>query len=150
MIQQCNEIFTPLTLAVSGVLRSQNLSASPQPETGNLEEGRRKKLLQREYSRRYKQRNREKIAHDRAKYFQENKDKINSCARRHYAIKPENHKARQRIAYALARGWITRPSKCDKCGIETKPQAHHNDYTKPLEVQWLCQRCHAYEHRKIN
>lgn len=34
---------------------------------------------------------------------------------------------------------------CAKCG-DPKSQMHHHDYTKPLEVEWLCRRCHLAEH----
>lgn len=34
---------------------------------------------------------------------------------------------------------------CLFCGAE-KVNAHHRDYTKPLEVIWLCARCHVRLH----
>lgn len=36
---------------------------------------------------------------------------------------------------------------CEKCG--QKAVAHHDDYSKPLVVRWLCQY-HHYEHHKTN
>lgn len=30
---------------------------------------------------------------------------------------------------------------CQMCGAVTS-EKHHEDYSKPLEVQWLCRRCH--------
>jgi hypothetical protein len=35
-----------------------------------------------------------------------------------------------------------RPQHCSACGVECKPQGHHPDYSKPLEVVWLCRPCH--------
>jgi hypothetical protein len=32
------------------------------------------------------------------------------------------------------------PESCSACGA--KAEAHHNDYSKPLEVVWLCRKHH--------
>lgn len=32
------------------------------------------------------------------------------------------------------------------CGTSEKVHAHHHDYAKPLEVRWLCFRCHKASH----
>lgn len=34
---------------------------------------------------------------------------------------------------------------CKVCGSE-QSQMHHHDYSKPLEVEWLCRPCHLQEH----
>ena len=36
---------------------------------------------------------------------------------------------------------------CEVCG-EANTEAHHEDYTRPLEVQWLCRRHHLERHGK--
>ncbi len=36
---------------------------------------------------------------------------------------------------------------CEVCGAE-KTEAHHDDYTKPLDVRWLCKRHHSDLHTK--
>lgn len=33
--------------------------------------------------------------------------------------------------------------KCEKCGSAENLQRHHSDYSKPTEVQILCQACHV-------
>lgn len=55
-----------------------------------------------------------------------------------------------KVHRAVQAGKINKPSACSKCGIECSPHGHHPDYTKPLEVVWLCVRCHADEHIEIN
>lgn len=38
------------------------------------------------------------------------------------------------------------PQPCEKCG-SLKSEKHHHDYSKPLEVEWLCRPCHLQWHR---
>jgi len=42
------------------------------------------------------------------------------------------------------RGVITR-KPCLSCG-STDSQMHHEDYSKPLQVIWLCRPCHLRMH----
>ena len=57
-------------------------------------------------------------------------------------------KARYLIEQAVKIGFIVRPEECFECGIKCKPDGHHEDYSKPLEVIWLCRPCHKERHRK--
>lgn len=40
------------------------------------------------------------------------------------------------------------PQPCVKCGVKIT-EAHHEDYSKPLEVIWLCRKHHLEIHRLI-
>lgn len=55
---------------------------------------------------------------------------------------PERVRARQILKNAIDRGKIPRPNKCSKCGKVCKPYGHHIDYSKPLDVLWVCRACH--------
>ena len=56
---------------------------------------------------------------------------------------PEKWKAHNVIKYALIRGDLTRPDDCGRCGGNTfRIEASHDDYSKPLDVEWLCAPCH--------
>lgn len=58
-----------------------------------------------------------------------------------------------RVKFALSKGILVRPEQCQRCGETPKPtrdgraaiQAHHHDYDKPLDVEWICARCHRVE-----
>lgn len=58
-------------------------------------------------------------------------------------IKDHRHRARQAVRRALNRGKLIKPSECSKCHRKIKLTAHHPDYSKPLEVIWLCYECHG-------
>jgi hypothetical protein len=34
---------------------------------------------------------------------------------------------------------------CAACG-DPKSEMHHHDYAKPLEIEWLCRKCHMRLH----
>ena len=55
-------------------------------------------------------------------------------------------KANSAINSALVAGNITRPNSCSSCATECTPDGHHPDYSKPLDVIWLCRTCHTKAH----
>jgi hypothetical protein len=57
---------------------------------------------------------------------------------------PEKHKARDAVKKAKKSGKLI-PKPCLICGDE-KVHAHHEDYSKPLDVKWMCVKCHHAEH----
>lgn len=59
--------------------------------------------------------------------------------------------ARMAIQYAVRVGKITKETNCFYCGSTERVQAHHHlGYEKEhrLDVLWLCNKCHAFIHRK--
>lgn len=61
---------------------------------------------------------------------------------------PQKHKAKQLLANAIRSGRLS-VFPCVKCGA-INSEAHHEDYSKPLEVVWLCPKHHAERHVEIN
>lgn len=57
---------------------------------------------------------------------------------------PDKRLAHSRVQDALEMGTLTR-QPCEGCGA-TRVHAHHDDYAKPLDVRWLCPRCHRRHH----
>lgn len=57
---------------------------------------------------------------------------------------PVKLRARSLASAAVKAGRLIR-KPCERCG-EQKSQKHHPDYSKPLDVVWLCRPCHEIEH----
>lgn len=57
------------------------------------------------------------------------------------------HEARWKVRRAIASGAIVR-QPCEVCGNE-QSQAHHDDYSKPLDVRWLCAAHHREHHANV-
>lgn len=59
----------------------------------------------------------------------------------------EVHAANERVRRAVDSGRLMRPERCSQCGRNEEVQAAHVDYSRPLDVRWLCRSCHAsYDH----
>lgn len=65
--------------------------------------------------------------------------------RKFVALNPTKRRAHFAVSNALRDGKLARQA-CEVCGAE-KAQAHHDDYSKPLDVRWLCTTHHAEWHR---
>jgi ribosomal protein S27AE len=64
---------------------------------------------------------------------------------------PENaakYEAHKRVTAAIRSGRLKK-QPCERCG-NSRVHAHHDDYSRPLEVRWLCPACHGLEHRKAD
>jgi hypothetical protein len=65
---------------------------------------------------------------------------------RYRQMNPEKYKAHTAVNNAIRDGRLKKLS-CNVCG-NNKVHAHHNDYSKPLEVIWLCSLHHARKHHE--
>ena len=54
--------------------------------------------------------------------------------------------ARSYLGVYLRRGLITK-EPCSECGETKAVEGHHHDYSRPLDVVWLCRKCHKSLHR---
>lgn len=65
-----------------------------------------------------------------------------------YRVKyPLKHAAKAVVAHAIKLGTITRASTCSECGSDNKIEGHHDSYLEPLNVRWLCEKCHKAWHK---
>ena len=98
----------------------------------------------------------------------ENPDKVRGRKERYYRAHCDEQLARTRewqdghpgalaahgaVNRAIAAGELRPPATCPGCG---RPDAggknrtmvaHHTDYTRPLDIEWLCHRCHRARHQ---
>ncbi len=58
---------------------------------------------------------------------------------------PLAYRAQTAVGNALRDGKLKR-QPCSICGVEKHVHGHHKDYTKPLDVIWLCAKCHHRVH----
>jgi len=57
--------------------------------------------------------------------------------------------AGQKVRDALKYKKIIKQSHCTLCLSADKIEAHHPNYDEPLNVVWLCRKCHSAIHKKI-
>jgi hypothetical protein len=88
----------------------------------------------RDYSREYVRRKRDRTVHARHqrdwRVRNRDREKVHAAVRR-----------------ALNDGRLVRCDVCSDCSCETRLEAHHEDYGRPLDVIWLCSVCHGLRHR---
>lgn len=120
------------------------------------------------YQRKYRENNKEKISVNNKEYRISNREKINEYNKEYYKeyFKTERGKevrrksgfnqrtlnslkvkARKKLNYEVMCGRIMK-KPCNVCG-ENKVEAHHSNYSRPLDVIWLCHRCHRTEEGRI-
>lgn len=68
-------------------------------------------------------------------------------AKRNYTLRNPNKKIAARMVNNAIRDNRLQKLPCIHCG--KKAQAHHPDYSKPLDVIWLCSKHHAEEHKRL-
>ena len=88
------------------------------------------------------------VKKSKSNYYQRNKKKINELGKKRDHLPSEIPKelARWRLQTHVKRGKIKK-LPCQTCG-NPKSQGHHPDYSKPLDVLWLCSTHHMLQHRK--
>jgi len=117
----------------------------------------------RDYQRQWYEENREEKAEYHRQWYERNRETVKSRVQKHSktergkevharAIKtyaeryPEKVAANHAVNNAIRDRRLVRET-CQVCGAEA--QAHHEDYSKPLDVLWLCPEHHAELHAEI-
>lgn len=83
------------------------------------------------------------------KYYKSKKIHFISRAKKWKLMNVDKTRAHWKVKYNLSKGKMVRPENCEICGKKGIIQAHHEDYSKPLEVKWICTFCHRRENLKV-
>ncbi|SRR5216683_157334 len=79
--------------------------------------------------------------YDKSRFQTEHRKKqVLESARRRRVRHPEKKAAYSAMRKAIRNGVLVR-QPCEVCG-DPKSQAHHGDYSKPLDVKWYCFKHH--------
>jgi len=71
---------------------------------------------------------------------------------------PEKQRARRILRDQLIQGTIIKPTECELCHVTNPVRAdgrsalhghHHKGYDNPIQVLWVCPRCHHAVHSKL-
>ncbi len=79
------------------------------------------------------------------KWKRNNKDK--GWYKKQLDVDPIKRAAIFKVHTNVKKGNLLKPNICSLCKKECSPQAHHEDYSKPLSVIWVCSTCHSLLHR---
>lgn len=89
--------------------------------------------------------NSDRIKQKQREIYVANPDKKLSSITEYHHQFPNKVKAHRAVNDAIRRGKLE-SQPCENCGM-SPARAHHDDYSQPLKVRWLCAKHHAEWHR---
>ena len=84
--------------------------------------------------------------HKRYQATEAGKQSMRASRKKWIEQNPEKRAAHLLLNNRIRDGKILKPTHCEKCGASGTVHGHHHDYAKPLDVIWLCPKCHSAEH----
>lgn len=95
---------------------------------------------------RYQEDPKVKQRHVRYQQTPAGKDSMRKSREKWLSNNPVKRAAHVILGNSIKAGKIARPETCQDCGSGGRIHGHHHDYSKPLDVEWLCPRCHRKRH----
>lgn len=74
--------------------------------------------------------------------YRERRKSLPSYAQKTTESTLEARRSYWEVQKALKAGTLVRPTICEDCGASRFCEAAHLDYSKPLDIRWLCRSCH--------
>jgi len=101
-----------------------------------------------DYDKEYYKKNKIVIDEKKREYRKKNPDKYLEMLHRNRAKNPEGDRARHILNYHVEKGEIAKACICETNGCNrTDLHGHHDDYSQPLNVRWVCPKHHHDLHR---
>ena len=91
------------------------------------------------YKHNYYKRNKTKVDKANKEWRKKNPDKVYSYTKKQRQRNPEKSRARKAAFKKIP---IPKGQLCQRCNKKLATERHHKDYSKPLEVELLCTKCH--------
>lgn len=100
-----------------------------------------------EVRKKYQQSQARRISESKYRRSEKGRLKCYNSYKKYKESNPDKVKAHKILNHKIESGLISKPSKCSYCCKENKLiNGHHYDYSKPLDVVWLCPKCHKDVH----
>jgi hypothetical protein len=92
----------------------------------------------------WRKRHLSEVAAHRSAWKKENPEKTLESNKKWAEKNPEKRHSHNALNQEVRMGRIKKPGHCSSCGsTEKRLEGHHLNYSKPLDVVWLCRDCHV-------
>lgn len=87
------------------------------------------------------------------KYRRARLEALRLHAQKRYLVRKKksvsNHSStiRTQLKSAVEKGTIKKLKHCERCGSTRTIDGHHEYYSNPFNITWLCRSCHLRRHR---
>ncbi len=121
-----------------------NICSAPiRIKAGTLKKCRKCKAI---YARNWRNKNKTRLKKYIKNYYLLNKSKFSVYVSRYNLKNKEKDMCHRRVSTSIRQGKL-KSQPCEVCGNK-KADAHHEDYSKPLDIKWVCRLHHMQIHRK--
>ncbi len=94
-------------------------------------------------NRKYNQQNKESILKKKKEWNKKNPEKVEKARKKHLVKNKFKRTAETRASRNIK---ISKGQLCEICKGRKATQRHHEDYSKPLEIMFVCGNCHRSIH----
>lgn len=101
-----------------------------------------------EYNREYYETRRAELMEHNREYYGAHRAEQAEYQKQYRQTHKVEQAARDAVKKAIKEGVLKR-TPCEICGSTTRVEGHHDDYSQPLDVRWLCRSHHSRLHAAL-